>query len=146
MFELVSSRIGFVLAALALVTILAVAWGFTMRQDLDDEQDRIAALQAEIDQLRAQANATAYTLSPTAYAPENALGTAFFSLDGTGVITVSNLAQAPEGRSYQVWYYPTDDAEPIPGAVFEIDESTHFCAAAWISTCSFGDMSSELTK
>jgi hypothetical protein len=111
-----------VLAALAILALIALGWGFTMRTDLDDARGQNADLQAEIDQLRAQANATAYTLAPGAGAPENALGTAFFTLDGTGVITVANLEPAPEGRSYQVWYYPTDNAEPIPGATFAVDE------------------------
>ena len=31
-------------------------------------------------------------------------------------------------------------------AVFEIDESTHFCAAAWMSTCEVGVTSSALVK
>jgi len=111
-----------VLAGLAVIAAIAVAWGFSMRKEVDDANARADALQAEVDQLRAQANATAYSLSPGPEAPENALGTAFFSLDGSGVITVANLAQAPEGRSYQVWYYPTDEAEPIPGATFTVDE------------------------
>jgi hypothetical protein len=110
------------LAALGLAVILILAWGFTLRQDLNDARDRNASLESEIALLRERANATSYTLSPSTDAPANALGTAFFTVDGTGVISVSNLEQVPEGRRYQVWYYPTDEAEPIPGAVFTVDE------------------------
>jgi len=31
-------------------------------------------------------------------------------------------------------------------AVFEIDESIHFCEAAWMSTCAVGVMSSAVVK
>lgn len=110
-----------VLGGLALLTMIIGAWGLSLRNDLQDEQARNTTLQAEIDQLRSQANATAYELAPAGAGPAGALGTAFFTLSGTGVITVANLEQAPEGRSYQVWYYPTEDAEPIPGATIPVD-------------------------
>jgi hypothetical protein len=111
-----------VLLALSGLLLLAVLWAVSLRSDADNATDQIGTLEAEIDLLRSQANATAYNLAPSADAPPNALGTAFFSLDGTGVLSVSNLAPAPDGRSYQVWYYPTADAEPIPGSTLAIDE------------------------
>ncbi len=39
------------------------------------------------------------------------------------MISVVNLDPAPAGRAYQVWYYPTSDAEPLPGATFSVDEN-----------------------
>jgi hypothetical protein len=111
-----------VLFALAALLLLAVFWAVSVRSDLNEARDEIGSLEAEIDLLRSQANATAYNLAPSADAPPNALGTAFFSLDGTGVISVSNLAATPEGRSYQIWYYPTAEAEPIPGSTIAVDE------------------------
>jgi hypothetical protein len=112
-----------VLAVLALLALVAVGWGISMRQELADAKDRAAELQSEVDQLRTAANATAYTLSPSADAPPNAAGTAFFSLDGAGVIALSNLAALPDGRRYQVWFYPTPEAEPIPGESFTVNET-----------------------
>jgi hypothetical protein len=111
------------LATCALVTLIAVGWAISMRSDLDSARDRVQELQAEVDQIRTSANATAYMLSPTADAPSNASGTAFFSLDGAGVISLANLAPAPDGRSYQVWFYPNPEAEPIPGETFAVDET-----------------------
>jgi hypothetical protein len=109
------------IGVLALALVIALVWAISLRSELESTRDDLAAAQAEIDTLRAQANATAYQLLPTADAPANANGTAFFALDGTGVIFVANLDLAPEGRSYQVWYYPSADSDPLPGATFQVD-------------------------
>lgn len=106
---------------LAVALVGSIAWAVSATMRLDDAESRADDLALEIDQLRQQANATSYVLSATADAPANANGMAFFALNGTGVITVANLEPLPEGRSYQVWYYPQPDAEPYPGATFAID-------------------------
>ena len=100
---------------------MAVVWGLTLRADRDRAEDRAAGLEADIADIRELANATSYQLLPAAGAPANAAGTAFFALDGTGVISVVNLEPAPAGRAYQVWYYPTVEAAPLPGATFGVD-------------------------
>lgn len=110
------------LAGLAGLLILAVVWGLTLRADRDRAEERSMDLAAEVATLRERANATAYQLLPAPDAPANAGGTAFFALDGTGVISVVNLLPAPEGRAYQVWYYPTPESAPLPGATFSLDE------------------------
>lgn len=107
--------------ALAVALIGSIVWAVSAQMRLGDAEARAEALVLEVDQLRQQANATSYVLSATAEAPTNANGMAFFALNGTGVITVANLEPLPEGRSYQVWYYPQPDAEPYPGATFAID-------------------------
>lgn len=107
--------------ALTALLIAALAWAFALRADRDHAEEAITVLQAEVAELREGANATAYMLQPSIDAPANAGGTAFFALDATGVISVVNLAQPPEGRSYQVWYYPTAESEPLPGATFAVD-------------------------
>ncbi|MBA2468607.1 MAG: anti-sigma factor [Chloroflexia bacterium] len=112
-----------ILLGLMGLVLAAVIWAVTLRDDRDRADDRIAALEQEIAAFRERSNATGYQLTPTADAPANAGGTAFFALDGSGVISVTNLPAAPEGRSYQVWYYPTAEAEPLPGATFTIDEN-----------------------
>jgi anti-sigma-K factor RskA len=112
----------FILLALAVAVLAAAFWAVSLRGDLESARDENTVLQQEIDLLRSQANATAYELAPSADAPQNALGTAFFSLNGSGVISVANLAPLQEGRRYQVWFYPTSEAEPIPGATFAVDE------------------------
>jgi len=108
---------------LAALLAIAILWGVTLRGDRDRAQDRAASLEAEVATLREGANATAYQLLPAPDAPENAAGTAFFALDGTGVVSVVNLEPAPEGRSYQVWYYPTPESAALPGATFSLDEN-----------------------
>lgn len=106
---------------LAILLAIAVLWGMTVRSDRGRAEDRAVNLEAEVATLRAGANATAYQLLPGPDAPANAGGTAFFALDGTGVISVINLEPAPAGRSYQVWFYPTTESEPLPGATFALD-------------------------
>jgi hypothetical protein len=90
---------------LAIIIVIAVAllgsllWVVNLRSDLSATQSDLDAANAEIAMLREQANATAYQLQPTSDAPAGANGTAFFSLDGTGVIFVANLDPLPEGRT-----------------------------------------------
>lgn len=110
-----------ILIGLVGLLLATLAWAVTLRTGRDGAQEHVMALQTEIASIRERANATAYPLTPSAGAPGNAGGTAFFALDGTGVVSVTNLAPAPEGRSYQVWYYPTAESEPLPGATFAID-------------------------
>lgn len=108
--------------ALTALLVASLFWAVSLRGNRDDAYTRVTELQAEIDQIRSQANATVYQLNPTAESPPNAHGSAFFSLSGTGVISVVNLDPVPVGRGYQVWYYPTSDAEPLPGATFSVDD------------------------
>lgn len=108
---------------LAALMVISLIWAVSLRSDRDRDEERVANLQTEVATLREGANATAYPLLPGPGAPANAGGTAFFALDGTGVISVINLDPAPAGRSYQVWYYPTTESEPLPGATFPLDEN-----------------------
>lgn len=99
----------------------AIAWGVLTQRELGEVRDDNVALESEIDLLRQRSNATAYMLVPSFDAPQNAGGIAFFNLSGSGVISVTNLAPVPEGSAYQVWFYTTPEAEPLPGATFAID-------------------------
>lgn len=113
--------------ALVILLTASLGWGLFLRFDRSQTEGDLVALQSEIDMLRQQANATAYLLLPTEDAPEDASGTAFFSLNGSGVISVVNLTPPTEGRNYQVWFYPTPDSIPIPGAILTVDgEGTGF--------------------
>jgi hypothetical protein len=108
---------------LVIITVIVGVWAFVQRAELTDLRSDNRALTSEIELLRQQANATAYRLAPTGDAPASASGMAFFNLDGTGVIAVTNLDPAPEGRSYQIWYFPSPDSEALPGATFTVDDS-----------------------
>jgi outer membrane murein-binding lipoprotein Lpp len=110
-----------IILVVGVLIIASIGWSLSLRSELDEADSRVAELEAEVDLLRQQANATAYVLAPSPDAPANSHGTAFFSLNGTGVITVANLDPLAEGRMYQAWYYPTSDAEPYPGATFAVD-------------------------
>lgn len=108
---------------LTAIIVISVLWATALRGERNRAEERVAALASEVATLREGANATAYPLLPAPEAPANAGGTAFFALDGTGVISVINLDPAPSGRSYQVWYYPTTESQPLPGATFSVDEN-----------------------
>ena len=118
-----SARLPAIAAVLGVMAVATASWALILRTELASVRDDNRALTSEIELLRQQANATAYRLVPTADAPDGASGMAFFNLDGTGVIAVTNLDRAPEGRSYQIWYFPSPDAEALPGATFTVDDN-----------------------
>ena len=100
---------------LFLTTIGVIAWGFGLRSERDTARASLAAESADLADVRSRANATAYTLIPTAQGPELARGTAFIQPEGSGVLEIVNLPPLDAARAYQVWYYPDVDAAPLPG-------------------------------
>ena len=113
-------------AGLALVAVGALTWALLLQGRLDDRRDEIRAQQALIDEIREQANATAYTLvAPTDAANPSAApaasGSLFFSLrDRQGVLLVRGLAPLPAEQAYQLWYI--NEAGPQPGQTFQVNE------------------------
>lgn len=115
--------IPWLIAAAAMIASIGLAvWVSSLRGEIDDANDRIAALTDERDQLEQSATASAYDLSPTAQGPERASGTMFLTASGSGVLNVVNLPQTDDGESYQVWFLPEDEGEPIPGGNFDVDD------------------------
>ena len=100
---------------LFLGTIGVIAWGFGLRSERDEARASLAAESAQLAEVRGNANATAYTLIPTAQGPEMARGTAFIQPEGSGVLEIVNLPPLDAARAYQIWYYPEIDAVPLPG-------------------------------
>jgi hypothetical protein len=108
-------------SALAIAAIVLSIWKVNLRGDRDRVQERLATALQDNATLRQQANATAYQLTPTEQGPANASGTAFFSLSGSGVLTVANLPQPEAGKAYQLWYLTGQMNPPIPGGTLVID-------------------------
>lgn len=108
-------------SALAIAAIVLSIWNVDVRGDRDRVQERLATALQDNAILRQQANATAYQLTRTEQGPANASGTAFFSLSGSGVLTVANLPQPESGRVYQLWYLAGPMNPPIPGGAFATD-------------------------
>jgi hypothetical protein len=107
---------------LFLGTIGVIAWGFGLRSERDAARASLAAESAQLAEVRSNANATAYTLIPTAEGPELARGTAFIKPEGSGVLEIVNLPPLDAGRAYQIWYYPEGESIPLPGDTVGLNE------------------------
>lgn len=109
---------------IALVALLGmVIWNINLRNDVNDLEQDLAFAQGDNEALRARANATVYQLTPTQDGPENAHAQAWFSLEGSGVLSVANMPVPADGRTYQLWYVTDNPNSPIPGGTFAVDES-----------------------
>lgn len=107
------------LAALLLVGM--VIWNVNLRNDVSDLEGRLERIQGENSTLRASANATVYQLLPTEDAPPNAHAQAWFSVQGSGVLSVANMPALEEGTVYQLWYIIDSPTNPVPGGTFTVD-------------------------
>jgi len=116
-------------AGLAVVAVGAVIWALALlgqidnkEREIDAQRKRIDGQEAEIADLRSNANATAFTLSATTDEAKNAHGTLLFSLqDQIGVLYVRNLPPLEDDRVYQLWYVDDNAAAPRPGDTFRVD-------------------------
>ena len=112
-----------IIAVVAVIGCIGLAaWTTSLRNDLDAAENRVATLVSERDQLRENATAAVYDLSPTAQGPANASGTMYVTAGGSGVLNVVNLPAPGDGEAYQVWFLPPDEEEPIPGSTFPVDD------------------------
>jgi hypothetical protein len=112
--------IGF--ALLGLVAVGPFLWALLLQGRINDLEDDIDRQNGEITSLRQNANATSYTLVPTADGPAAATGTFFFSLpDQRGALVVRGLAQPAQGQTYQIWYIDDNAADPIAGPAFAVN-------------------------
>lgn len=113
-----------VVTTIALAALLGmVIWNINLRGDVQDLEQDLAAAETDARALRAQANATVYHLAPSQDGPENAHAQAWFSLQGSGVLSVANMPALPQGRTYQLWYVTDNPNAPIPGGTFAVDEN-----------------------
>lgn len=98
-----------------------IVWNITLRNDVAELEDNLAAVVGDNAELRSRANATVYQMLPTSDAPQNANAQAWFSVQGSGVLSVANLPPLPEGRTYQLWYMTDNPNAPVPGGTFAVD-------------------------
>jgi hypothetical protein len=117
-----SSPIFIAVALLGVIAIGLFLWALLLQGRVNDLEDEIDQQNTEIASLRQQANATAYTLSPTVDGPAGASGTFFFSLpDQRGALVARGLEAAPQGQAYQLWYIEDEGSVPIAGPTFQVD-------------------------
>lgn len=108
---------GVVLAAL----LGTMIWNVNLRGDVGALEEDLAAAVNDNASLRESANATVYQLTPTQDGPENAHAQAWFTVQGSGVLSVANMPTPGEGRIYQLWYITDSPTTPIPGGTFPVD-------------------------
>lgn len=110
------------LAGLAVLLVAGMAiWNVNLRNDVSDLEGRLENVQEENTTLRASANATVYQLLPTQDAPQNAHAQAWFSVQGSGVLSVANMPELVGGTAYQLWYITDSPTNPVPGGTFTVD-------------------------
>jgi hypothetical protein len=117
------TAIPWVIAIAAVIGCIGLAaWTTALRDDIDAAEERVAALTTERNQLREAATASVFDLTPTAEGPANGGGTLYLTATGSGVLTVVNMPDLAEGETYQAWFLPPDEGEPIPGGTFTVDD------------------------
>ncbi|HLU34782.1 MAG TPA: anti-sigma factor [Thermomicrobiales bacterium] len=109
------------IAAVAMIGMLI--WNVNLRNDVSDLRGELETIRGENASLRENANATVYQLLPTEDAPQNAHAQAWFSIQGSGVLSVANMPQLEEGTTYQFWYVTDSPNAPIPGGTFSVDSN-----------------------
>ena len=111
------------IGVLAAVAAIGVLWALALSDRMATKDDEIDALQRQITEFRQAANASAFSLTRTEDAPEEARGTVFYSLaDSRVLIDVSGLPDLDEDRVYQTWFQRTGDADWEPGPSFLVNE------------------------
>jgi len=106
---------------LALLVIGLGFWAFDQRSSLHDAQGEITRLERELSRLRENADSTSYRMMATPDGPPSASGTAFLSLSGSGVLSVSHLPEPQSSLGYQIWYFPAGGEGAIPGGFITLD-------------------------
>lgn len=109
--------------ALLLVVLGLIVWNINLRSDINELGKDLDAAIEESASLRSNANATVYQLVPTENGPANANAQAWFSIQGSGVLSVANMPQLNDGEVYQLWYGTDSPTTPIPGGTFTVDDA-----------------------
>lgn len=110
-------------AASLLVGLGLLVWNINLLNDVDAIGRDLDAAIEESATLRSNANATVYQLVPTGDGPANANAQAWFSIQGSGVLSVANLPQTTGDGVYQLWYITDSPTTPIPGGTFTVDDT-----------------------
>ncbi len=100
-----------------------LVWNINLRGNINALEEQLSSVVIDNAALRENANATVYQLTPTSDAPDNAQAQAWFSVQGSGVLSVANLPVLSEGLSYQLWYSTDSPTTPIPGGTFRVDDT-----------------------
>ncbi len=108
--------------ALLAICIALSAWIVVLQAETRSNQRELASITQERDTLRQQATATSYHLAPTAAGPENAAAVVFLTVEGSGVLSATNLPKLGTNQAFQLWYRPSGGGAFIPGGTFSRDE------------------------
>ncbi|CAN5608064.1 hypothetical protein BH09CHL1_BH09CHL1_02420 [soil metagenome] len=109
---------------LGLIAVGLFLWALLLQGRINDLEGDVDSANAQLADIRENANATSYTLVPTTEGPQGATGTFFFSLpDQRGALTVRGLTAPPSGQSYQIWYIDEQESDPIAGPTFAVNSA-----------------------
>jgi len=111
-------------AALALVGICIAlsAWIIMLQAEVRTNHRELASITQERDTLRQQATATSYRLGSTPDGPDNAAAIVFLSIEGSGVLSATNLPRLGTNQAFQLWYRPSGGGSLVPGGTFPRDQ------------------------
>jgi hypothetical protein len=113
-----------VVSGILLVAVLGmIVWNINLRGDVSQLEEDLTLATIDNASLRERANATVYQLVATGDGPDNANGQVWFSVQGSGVLSVANMPPLPEGSAYQLWYGTDTPTSPIPGGTFTVDST-----------------------
>lgn len=111
------------LAAISLIAVGALAWALVLNARVGSLESDLEEAQSSNATLRESANATVYQLVPTPEGPQDANGQAWFSVQGSGVLSVANMPALGDNEIFQFWYVTDNPDAPIPGGTFTVDDA-----------------------
>ena len=110
------------IGVLALAAVAGVLWALSLSDRIGTRDDEIAALKRQVTEFRQAANASAFSLTPSGNAAEDARGTVFYSIaDSKVLIDVTGLPELDDDRVYQVWFQRSGSDEWQPGPTFLVN-------------------------
>jgi hypothetical protein len=105
-------------AAMLVVAVGLALWALALETKMDDQSREMHAQSTEIAQIRASANASAFSLTSTGDGPSQASGMLYYSPQKQqAVLVMDKLPMPSDGSVYQLWYMVNNT--PMPGATFK---------------------------
>lgn len=104
--------------ACGLVALITVIWAVVNQSRIDNLQDEVDSVRADIAVLRENANATRYVFEVTDTSPADLNGVAYLGTTGSGVVVIGNLPPAGDNEVYQIWLVNSDESASSAGNLF----------------------------
>lgn len=109
--------------ALGVVAVLTSGWAVVLQNRVESLEQHVNQLEDANATLRANANATMYTLERTDIAPPQLAGQVYLNPTGSGVVVVSNLPLPGDNEAYHVWFESEDGASVTRGGALYVSST-----------------------